>query len=434
MSDGQASNPDKVIKDVVRTGPATSLWKDGVYVRFWIARTASWAGTGISTVVLPLFVYQRSNSPLLTSLLSAMAALPYLAFGLLAGATADRIKSQSLMVVCDLACCVLMASIPVAAAFRVLTVSQVLLIAFACGTLFVWFDAASFSAVATMAGQQRIVPAVSALSSSSAVTSAVAPAIAGGLLAVVAPAYAVIADAASYLISAALIFSIKWPFTGPKNKNDPVKPADGRLSHNYILGGLRFLWRNQSLRSMTMISAMVSVSGGAVMGQLVVYATRALNIKNNSNAQIGFLFAAAATGAAISGVILPKLRKHMTAQRLAAISVAAGMGTLVLVAGAPGFVVALAMLACFNFAYSLVTINTISFRQQVTPANLQGRVNTAGRMLGWGGYPAGALIGGALATVLPIRIVYLLLIVPIVMALVISAWQAFGVNVTGEGA
>lgn len=44
--------------------------------------------TGISGVVLPVLVYDRTGSPTLTSLLAAVEALPYLAFGLLAGAVA----------------------------------------------------------------------------------------------------------------------------------------------------------------------------------------------------------------------------------------------------------------------------------------------------------------------------------------------------------
>ncbi|MEJ7744721.1 MAG: hypothetical protein WKF73_20610 [Nocardioidaceae bacterium] len=44
---------------------------------------------------------------------------------------------------------------------------------------------------------------------------------------------------------------------------------------------------------------------------------------------------------------------------------------------------AILSLVAWSGAYSLVVINSISYRQQVTPEALMGRVNTAGRMLAW---------------------------------------------------
>jgi predicted MFS family arabinose efflux permease len=45
--------------------------------------------------------------------------------------------------------------------------------------------------------------------------------------------------------------------------------------------------------------------------------------------------------------------------------------------------------------YSVVVVNAITLRQRVTPDRLQSRVNTAGRMLSFGGgWPTGALAGG----------------------------------------
>jgi predicted MFS family arabinose efflux permease len=51
-----------------------------------------------------------------------------------------------------------------------------------------------------------------------------------------------------------------------------------------------------------------------------------------------------------------------------------------------------------------VVVNTISYRQQVTPEPLLGRVNTAGRMLSWGvGWTLGAVAGGVLSHQIGVR-------------------------------
>ena len=55
-------------------------------------------------------------------------------------------------------------------------------------------------------------------------------------------------------------------------------------------------------------------------------------------------------------------------------------------------------LLVWSVFYTTVVINSISYRQEVTPEPLLGRVNTAGRMLSWGvGWTGGAFLAGALA-------------------------------------
>jgi MFS family permease len=51
---------------------------------------------------------------------------------------------------------------------------------------------------------------------------------------------------------------------------------------------------------------------------------------------------------------------------------------------------------------------TISLRQQIVPAELFGRVNSAYRMIGWGLLPVGAITGGFVADAFGLRAPYLL--------------------------
>jgi Transmembrane secretion effector len=379
---------------------------------FWAARTLSWAGTGISGVVLPVLVYDRTGSPALTTLLAAAEAVPYLALGLLAGAVADRFPRRGLMVGCDLGCAALMGSIPLAWALGGLTTGLVLLAALGAATAFVFFDAASFGAVPALAGRERVVGAVSGLSAASAVTAMIAPAAAGGLLAVLAPAQAVIVDAASYLASAVLLVSIRRPFELPDAAGRP------RLAWAGMLEGARFIWRQPLLRAMTLLAGTpVSVTGGAGAGLIVVYAVRALGLAR-TDARIGLLYSAGAAGSAAAALALPRVRRRLRAGRVMLAFLALDAASLAWVALAPGFAVALPALACWEFCYSMVTINGIAERQVLTPGRLQSRVNTTARMLAWGGYPFGALIGGGLADVLPVRVTLLVMCAPVAAAAV----------------
>ena len=154
-------------------------------------------------VAFPVLVYSLSGSPLLTSLVAALEAIPYLMFGLPAGALADRFNRKRVMVAVDVINAVVLASIPVASWFGALTVPHLLVAAFVVPALFVFFDAADFGALPTLVGRDRIASANSALWSTSTVVETVVPLAAAASFAVISPASLIAVDAVSYVASAA---------------------------------------------------------------------------------------------------------------------------------------------------------------------------------------------------------------------------------------
>jgi MFS family permease len=88
--------------------------------------------------VLPILVYDLTESAALTALLVAFEALPCLVFGLPAGAVADQFDRRRIMVICEIANAATLTSIPIAAAFGALTASHVLLVAALSASLYVW--------------------------------------------------------------------------------------------------------------------------------------------------------------------------------------------------------------------------------------------------------------------------------------------------------
>ena len=117
------------------------LWRNRPFVVFWSARTISFAGTGITMVVLPVLVYGMTHSPAWVAALGLIEFVPYLSFGLLAGVVADRMNRKKIMVGCDVIAAFLLAAIPAAAALHLLGTAQVLIVALGIATVYVWFDA-----------------------------------------------------------------------------------------------------------------------------------------------------------------------------------------------------------------------------------------------------------------------------------------------------
>src|SRR6266542_7113634 len=155
------------------------LRRDREFRRYFVARMVSGAGSMVTYVALPVLVYQVTGSNLWTGFVAVSEALPYLCFGLVAGAVADRFDRRRLMVGADLGSAAALGSIPVAYALGVLTAPHVLAAAFAAQTLFVFFDAANFGALPVLVGRDRIVAAQAALIGSGTMMELAVPALAG---------------------------------------------------------------------------------------------------------------------------------------------------------------------------------------------------------------------------------------------------------------
>ncbi|MET0741528.1 MAG: MFS transporter [Candidatus Nanopelagicales bacterium] len=374
--------------------PAQRLRDDRDFRRFWTARTLSVGGAVFTYVALPVIVYDLTGSPLVTSLVATFEALPYLLFGLVAGALADRLDRKRVMVVADVANAAILGSIPVAAWLDALTVLHVLVAAFLSQAVFVFFDTANLGALPVLVGRDRIVAANSAIWGTASLLDVVMPAAAGALLAVVTAPTVVSIDALTFLASALLIRSISRAMSG----RDASATNTGLAAlRGEVADGLRWLVAHAGVRTMTIIGACQSFAGGAFMGQWVVWADQRLDVQQG-DARLGVIFAGWGVGGVLASVAMPRLvRRFGTAKVvLLALPLSAALGVATALAGT--LWVATVLLGAWGFAYMLVVVNSVTFRQQVTPEQLLSRVNATGRMLSFGvGWPLGAVVGGAVA-------------------------------------
>lgn len=398
--------------EVVPTPSDGGLWRHPAFVVYVSARTISVGGTAVTTVVLPVLVYQLTKSAALTALIGALEAIPYVILGIFAGVIADRVSRRKIMVTCDTSSAVLMASIPLTAAFHLLVVTQLLLVALGVATLFVMFDAANFGALPAVVGRDQLPVAGSYLWSASSVASLAAPAIGGALLGILSPPDVLIIDAASYAASASLIAVVRGSF-GPERSNPSSEPGAERLLKSYradILVGFRFLWREPILRAMTLCVLVAAIGSGGAMSLLVVYVNRALKI-SLTNPVIGLFFSAGTLGALGAGLVSPLLARRFRIGGIVTLGLLITTVALGAIALSPRIFSVIPCLVVFELSYTVVTITGITNRQMLTPDALQGRVNSTGRLVAWGGQPIGALLGGLLASLLPIRQTFLVMCV-----------------------
>lgn len=395
--------------------PANSLWRDRAFVLFWLARSVSLLGSTITTVVLPILVFRLTGSAFQTSLLATFEVLPYFFFGLFAGAIADRVNRRWLMVSCDLINTVLLGSIPLAAMHDTLSLTQIYAIALLSATVFVWFDAANFGALPALVGRERIIEANSLLWATHTLIWVIGPAIGGTLAANIDPALVLGLDTLSYTLSAAALLLIPRALSTAYPAEASVK-ALVRRTLTDIREGLQFLWQQRLVRDLTLLGFGNTFTGGAVLGLLVVYAVQELGLAKN-DPKIGLLFAAGAIGALVATLLLPRLSKRYPGGWIALTGLFLNPLMLLGMVLAPSFSVGIVFYTLWTMCYTLIIVNTVSLRQVVTPDHLQSRVNASARMIGWGGQPFGAVVGGLVAEATTVRIAYLV----VGMGVVVSA-------------
>lgn len=395
--------------------PANSLWRDRSFVLFWLARNVSVLGSTITTVVLPILVFRLTGSAFGTSLLATFEVVPYFFFGLFAGAIADRVNRRRLMVICDLINTAVLASIPLAAMFGTLTLTQIYAVALLSATVFVWFDAANFGALPMLVGRERIIEANSLLWSTHTLIWVVGPAIGGMLAATIDPALAIGCDSLSYTLSAVALLLIPRALS----TDYPAETSANALVRRTLTDmreGLQFLWQQRLVRDLTFLGFGNSFTGGAVIGLLVVYAVQGLGLTKN-DPRIGLLFAAGAIGAFLASLLLPRLNKRSSTGRIALASLFLNPVMLLGMVLAPSFGVGIVFYTLWTMCYVLFIVNTVSLRQIVTPDHLQSRVNASARLVAWGGQPFGAAVAGLVAEATTVRIAY----VVVGMGVVLSA-------------
>ncbi|HAT43583.1 MAG TPA: MFS transporter, partial [Ktedonobacter sp.] len=102
-----------------------SLWRNHDYLLLWLGQGVSSLGTGISQFAFPLLTLAVTHSFAAAGVVGALGQLPFVLFGLLAGALVDRWKRKRVMVVCTIGLALCTVSIAVALISGHLTVVQI---------------------------------------------------------------------------------------------------------------------------------------------------------------------------------------------------------------------------------------------------------------------------------------------------------------------
>ncbi len=363
---------------------------------FWIGESTSQFGTGVSSVVIPLVgVSVLHAGTFAIALLTAAGWLPWLVFGLPAGAWVDRFRKRTLMIICDLVSLILFASIAISAWLGVLTIAQLLLVAMLAGLVSIFFRAAFQAYIPLLLQKDELADGNAKLQASSAFAMVGGPGVGGAIAQFLGIAAGVIIDAATFAVSAVCLLATR------PNKSDVKTSRPKRELVQEIRDGLRFLLYDPYLFPMAAFTATLGLGLSSTDSLMVVFYIRIVGTTSGVTGTIlGLLGAGGLFGAVISARLV---RRYGSARAMLICRVLLCFALLFpLTTRGVGLI--------FSVGWFMVTVGLISgniislsFRQARCPAQIIGRVSATYYTLTYSAMAIGGVFAGALGTCIGIR-------------------------------
>lgn len=364
-------------------------------------RVTSQLGDQLQFLALPLLVVALTGSATQAGLVLGAQTVVYLAFGLVAGALADRWDRKRTMIACDLGRAALTATIPLADAIGTLTMPQLYAVAIANGALGTLFGAASSSALPNIVPDRQLPQALGALGAISNTVRITGAAIAGAAYAM-GRAVPFIANVASFLVSAATVHAIDGTFQQDKTK--PEAPTPREVLRD-IREGLTWLRHQRVIRTLALLDAGDALRYGA--GYLLIF-TLAQELEATPT-QIGIVFTGAALGALLGNLVAPKLTHRYALGRLSIAMLWIEALAFPFYAIAPTWWLLLVVAFAESVVSPVYNVALDDYRLARTPDHMRGRVTAGVDTLTTGASAIGAMACGALiAAIGPVPLTWVL--------------------------
>lgn len=372
------------------TSKAPPLGSD--FRRFWFAAASSNLGDGIRLGALPLLALSLTSDARLIALVSASTMVPWLLFGPIGGAIVDRVDRRRLMITGQLGRAILVGGLAILIAADAASIWMLVVVAFGLGVGEVFVDSSSQAAVPQLVEADQLDRANGQLITAITLFDEVVGVALGAALFGLATGLPFIVDAVTFVIGAALVFTISRPLQGERTETTTIRSD--------IAEGVKFLRGHRFLRGIMAAVATSNFAGNIAFGVLVVLLVEDLGA---SELAFGLVLGIGAIGGVLGSLMAPRLTEIFGRRRMLAVL------PLVLVVSylvnATANALWMVSLAFFVASFAIVCFNVPgqSIRQMVTPEPLLGRVVATFRMVGMSAAPLGAVLGGIITQASSVR-------------------------------
>jgi MFS family permease len=363
--------------------------------RLWTAFTVSAVGTAVGSGALALVaVLALDVSTFQVSLLAAISALAGAAFALPMGDFIEQRRKRPVMIAADLVRFVALLSVPVAAAFDVLTYPQLCVVGVVQAAALIAFTAASGAHLKALVPVEGRAEANSKFEQTTWLTMSAGPPIGGALVSLVGATATLAVDAVSFLLSAIGIRRIQQPEPAPVRR---TKKAD-------LTAGWRYILRHRGLNVLFWNS---QIFGGPVMMTSPLLTVLMLRDLGLAPWSYGLSLGVSCLGAVLGARLAPRLTLRYGLDRMLLVFGVLRAPWLLLLPLAPpgiaGLVVITAAETGMLLAAGAFNPSFATYRMEATEDGYMARVFTAWSITSRCVQPLFMALGGVLAAVIGIR-------------------------------
>jgi MFS family permease len=369
----------------------SSVFARAGYRRLWAARTVSQWGDVVQFTTMALLVLRLTGSGLGVSGAMVAEVLPVVVLAPLAGPLVDRLSRVQVMVAADvgrafLACVLAIWHGQVAIAYAV---------AFGLSAGSVFFNPAAGSLLPTLVEDEQLVAANSGIWSAAVLSQVVLAPVAGLLASSVGYAVAFALNAASFVISAALL--------GGLRAGEPPRPVTTTSMWHQGRQALGLLAHDRLLRALALAQGLAALSAGATSALLVVLIRRHLHA---TTTDYGLALSAIGLGAFAGPLILGRLRPTARGFRIVFGAFGVRGAVDLILATATALPAVLGALVCYGLGTSTGNVSFSSLIQRHVPDDKRGRIFSAFDLIWHSARLVSISAGGAIADAYGIRTVY----------------------------
>lgn len=356
------------------------------YRLFFGGQLVSLVGTWMQSVAQSWLVYRLTGSTVLLGLLGFSSQVPVFFVAPFGGVLADRVRRHRILVTTQTISMLLafvLAAVTLAHAVRPW---HLFVLASSLGLVNAFDIPARQSFIVEMVGKDDLLSAIALNSSLVNGARILGPALAGITVAAVGEGWCFFLNGASFLaVIAGLLLMRDLP---------PPRPMIEASAIEYVVEGLRYVFKTPRIRSVLALLGLVSLTGMPYVVLMPVFAARILD---GDARTLGMLMGSAGAGALMGAVLITLRAKTQDLERW--IPIAASLFGAALVGFASSrwlpFSMVLLLPVGAGMLMHMSTSNTLL--QTLAPDAMRGRVMSIFSMMFMGMTPFGALLAGFVA-------------------------------------
>jgi MFS family permease len=283
------------------------------FALLWVGGLISMTGDWFLIVGLPVELYRLTGSTLAIAGVPIAFLLPSILFGSVAGVYVDRWERRRLMVVVDIILALLLLPL---LGLEALGPWIAYLVLFAQSSVEQFFTPAEVAIVPNLleGGEEQLITANALTGVGRHISRLIGPAIAGVAVAIGGLPLVAIADGASFLVSAVLIWMIRYaPPPRPARSPEAGAISAWRRLAGEWRDGLRVILHAPVLRALLVFMVITGIGEGLTITLFVPWVTEALH---SDAAGYGALLSAQAIGGLAGALVIGRLGSRVDPLRL----------------------------------------------------------------------------------------------------------------------